>query len=107
MRITQLRILTLILMCVGSLCIVISLATNQWYTIIIKSSFTSKETEVSYGLFKNCTNGDCKTIETREGKIKTQSAAPVQTYLLPMILPLNVSYNELTLVPGNALDHSG
>ena len=70
MRLTQLRIFSLISTIVSTIILVAALSTDKWY--VSSYSFTSAAlTDKSYGIFNDCSQDDC--INKREGELFSTS----------------------------------
>jgi len=84
MRLTQLRIFSLISTIVSTIILVAALSTDKWY--VSSYSFTSAAlTDKSYGIFNDCSQDDC--INKREGW-KNAVIACLITALCALILAL-------------------
>lgn len=66
MRITQLRILSLFLAVISTILLCVTVSTNRWYSV--KANNVGRIAQLSYGLFYECLDGDCKPLKRNEGE---------------------------------------
>ena len=68
MRVTQLRIFALLLTKIAVILSSVAISTDHWYILSYSPTSSRLLKDKSYSIFYECSNGNCKSISTNEGK---------------------------------------
>lgn len=90
MRITQLRILSLFLAVISTILLCVTVSTNRWYSV--KANNVGRIAQLSYGLFYECLDGDCKPLKRNEGWRTVTIICTILSFLAMLIASAGIVF---------------